>query len=442
MGFLLCCYFFALRTNAQNLIQNGSFEDYSRPPDDISQITLARHWYPISVSADLFVDPNFINIPPVYGIAYAGMGIWKSDPDFPAQESFGQTLAQPLEAGKQYYLRLYAADAEFLEQICISVQVYGFNRRPGPMTTQPNYIATRSDAIFLGETSVINNKEFQLYEICFSPPETIRNLVLSVNDANCDHYIYLDNIELYELEEQKLFAEQAVLCSGEPITLGVDIQNAAYQWQDGSTEPFYTVTEPGIYWVGIDTVCNLELRDSIEILDGRIDLAAEFLPADTILCEDEVKEISLAVPANAPYQYRWNTNETTNDLTITTTGIYQLTISRLSCTLMDEIEVIFNTCRPCDLFVHNIFSPNDDGNNDLLEIYPTCPITTFRLLIYDRWGRLVFETQNINDFWNAKTGRYTETVQAGIYTYVIQYEGEEFGEMVSRKVVGDITIVN
>ena len=53
-----------------------------------------------------------------------------------------------------------------------------------------------------------------------------------------------------------------------------------------------------------------------------------------------------------------------------------------------------------------LFEANNDGDNDYLKIYykeKDC-ITTLHLIIYDRWGEMVFETTDKNFAWD---GTYT-----------------------------------
>ena len=50
-------------------------------------------------------------------------------------------------------------------------------------------------------------------------------------------------------------------------------------------------------------------------------------------------------------------------------------------------------------FVPNAFTPNNDGANDVLYVRGQF-IETFDLKIYDRWGELVFETQDKSQGWD------------------------------------------
>lgn len=55
---------------------------------------------------------------------------------------------------------------------------------------------------------------------------------------------------------------------------------------------------------------------------------------------------------------------------------------------------------PCtDIFVPSIFSPNGDGQNDMINVMGNC-IKEMNFMIYDRWGEKVFETVSSNDPWD------------------------------------------
>lgn len=78
------------------------------------------------------------------------------------------------------------------------------------------------------------------------------------------------------------------------------------------------------------------------------------------------------------------------------------------------------------VFVHPViptaFSPNGDGINDNFKILGVPPenITLFNLQIFDRWGQIVFETNNIEDAWD---GTYKGRKCPGeVYNWIMFYE--------------------
>jgi gliding motility-associated-like protein len=73
-----------------------------------------------------------------------------------------------------------------------------------------------------------------------------------------------------------------------------------------------------------------------------------------------------------------------------------------------------------ELNVPNIFTPNNDGQNDVYRVYGT-DLFDFSLMIFDRWGGKVFETTNINEGWD---GNFKgQPLQSGVYVALIQATG-------------------
>ena len=65
--------------------------------------------------------------------------------------------------------------------------------------------------------------------------------------------------------------------------------------------------------------------------------------------------------------------------------------------LSDEYNNIL--CGPPDIFIPNAFSPNEDGENDLLRVRGKF-IEEMLFRVYDRWGQLVFESRDKDLGWD------------------------------------------
>ncbi|MEI6765952.1 MAG: PKD domain-containing protein [Bacteroidota bacterium] len=70
-----------------------------------------------------------------------------------------------------------------------------------------------------------------------------------------------------------------------------------------------------------------------------------------------------------------------------------------------------------DILLPNVFTPNGDGVNDQFEIIAR-GFTDYNLLIYNRWGKKVWENTNPAVFWNGKVGK--EDAADGVYYYVLE----------------------
>jgi gliding motility-associated-like protein len=86
------------------------------------------------------------------------------------------------------------------------------------------------------------------------------------------------------------------------------------------------------------------------------------------------------------------------------------------------------------LWVPNTITPNNDGLNDVFRAYGDF-ITGFHLIIFDRWGNLVFESTDINEVWTGGIDGYY--VQNDVYPWVIEYDTSERREKIS----GHVTVV-
>ena len=65
------------------------------------------------------------------------------------------------------------------------------------------------------------------------------------------------------------------------------------------------------------------------------------------------------------------------------------------------------------------FTPNGDGLNDVFRVKYPFPAKEFHLMVYNRWGSEVFETNNINEGWD---GTYKgEPSAQGSYVWIISF---------------------
>ena len=75
-----------------------------------------------------------------------------------------------------------------------------------------------------------------------------------------------------------------------------------------------------------------------------------------------------------------------------------------------------------NFFIPNTFTPNGDEHNDLL-ITMGRKIAVFNMIITNRWGEVVFTTNDINKFWDGKFNG--KPVKQGTYTYQVNILGED-----------------
>jgi gliding motility-associated-like protein len=86
--------------------------------------------------------------------------------------------------------------------------------------------------------------------------------------------------------------------------------------------------------------------------------------------------------------------------------------------------------------VPNAFTPNGDGFNDIWQIRDVF-VKDYVLKVYDRWGKLMFETIDKNQQWNGKTADGNPAPDDA-YIYILTYTGWR-GEVGNEK--GNVTII-
>lgn len=102
------------------------------------------------------------------------------------------------------------------------------------------------------------------------------------------------------------------------------------------------------------------------------------------------------------------------------TGTYLITL--VTSTLYNCIDTAYQTIiiEPDFLFfIPNTFSPNDDAVNDSFSGKGVF-IKEYEMMIFDRWGKLIFDSDDINKPWDGKTNSGAEIAKPDVYVYTFR----------------------
>ncbi|MFN3850585.1 MAG: gliding motility-associated C-terminal domain-containing protein [Spirosomataceae bacterium] len=136
-------------------------------------------------------------------------------------------------------------------------------------------------------------------------------------------------------------------------------------------------------------------------------------------------DLKLEAKTNETVNYEWETSNSIflnsqSSITVNQPDIYQVTITnQKNCVNESKIEVI-DDC--FNLYVPEAFTPNNDGENDILKIYGG-GIESIDLVIKNRWGAEVYSMKNLKfnadtiETWdgkNAENGTYLFEIEAKI----------------------------
>ncbi len=116
-------------------------------------------------------------------------------------------------------------------------------------------------------------------------------------------------------------------------------------------------------------------------------------------CFEDEGDVVLRVPEADCDSYLWNTGATTQSITVSEGDTYSVTAVKDGCENNSEIE-IRDVC-PFSIYLPNCITPtNEDGLNDIFCLPSTKGIAEFHIYIFDRWGKLVFQSDDPHFQWD------------------------------------------
>lgn len=193
--------------------------------------------------------------------------------------------------------------------------------------------------------------------------------------------------------------------------------DASYLWEDSSTIASRLIGEEGEYWLEVSRGLCVD-RDTIAVSyrsQPRLYLSEE----DQSLCQGD--SLQLYVTTSFANDFFWQDGSTGSSFLATTSGAYRVQATN-ECGIAEQSIVLdFEDCDPpCPVYIPNAFSPNGDGINDELKAFSPCTFVEYRLRIFDRWGGILFDSQD-SSFPHWDGGWKGTTVQTGVYVYLFDY---------------------
>jgi gliding motility-associated-like protein len=137
-------------------------------------------------------------------------------------------------------------------------------------------------------------------------------------------------------------------------------------------------------------------------------------------------------PPGADLNYLWTPADVLDCVTCPAVNVTPLVSTLLSvnvtdangCTASDVMEIRIDPTRP--VYVPNAFTPNFDGVNDYFIPYAGNGVrSVVSMLVFDRWGELVFEGSNLQpgDDLSGWDGTFRgKPAASGHYVYLIELE--------------------
>jgi gliding motility-associated-like protein len=102
-----------------------------------------------------------------------------------------------------------------------------------------------------------------------------------------------------------------------------------------------------------------------------------------------------------------------------TVYVMQIAINGYGC--KDTITKAIDIKPAFVIWVPNAFTPNADGKNDGFQAKGV-GINKFKMWIFDRWGHVIFETDDINTAWDGTVRGGEEPIKDDVYVWKAQVE--------------------
>lgn len=246
---------------------------------------------------------------------------------------------------------------------------------------------------------------------------------VQLSTANCEGPIDSVAISPKPYPEAPIPATDAPVCTGTTFTLSVlnAEPGVVYTWlpptglpSAGAEVGFFasTLANAGTYLV----TANLEgcARDTAAIEVDLIQATPVELPPDTAICMQSGFVIG---PDTLFASYLWQDGSADSVYVPDDSGLFTLTATDFNgCQTSDQIDLEMVDCQ---VIVPNIFTPNGDGNNDLWLISVAEP-RSLRMVVYNRWGRTVYESDEVGAWWDGNNFRNGEPCPDGVYFYIVE----------------------
>jgi gliding motility-associated-like protein len=223
-------------------------------------------------------------------------------------------------------------------------------------------------------------------------------------------------------------ASDTTLCIGSSTTLTQN-QNpifvgTTYSWSTGSTNSSITVSPAKSTNYILNSTLNgcSGIPDTIIILVDNDPLPIASAGLNKTICKGD----SVALTGSGGISYAWspsiglsNTSIAKPKASPSATTIYTLKTTNLYCSDVATVEITIDLClNDIDGPIPTCITPNGDGTNDLFIIPNVDYFKKNSLVIYNRWGNVIYkQAPYIND-WDGKSMNGNDLPDA-VYYYIL-----------------------
>ncbi len=281
---------------------------------------------------------------------------------------------------------------------------------------------------------------YDFYDECFDGPNS--EIITIHNNP-------LLNVEIDDVME---------LCKGEDFMLGAQaiggIGSYVYTWTKADAiwtgdEVDLVAEDSAMFYLTVRDACGYETFDSIfvEVPQYEPLVVSSDLQLDMGICKGDALPLEYAVTGGSgDFTYKWSLDG------IPVSYEQEYTVQNMDLSYNEYNLVVTDHCgnsstrkfnvkvEHCE--IPNIMTPNGDGNNDYFFIDFRDAAFNIQMHIYDRWGKLVYESFNYESCslsqaefcWDGVSQSSGKSCEEGVYFYIMEYmDGKIFKGTFSLK---------
>ncbi|MEW6470592.1 MAG: PKD domain-containing protein, partial [Bacteroidota bacterium] len=289
-------------------------------------------------------------------------------------------------------------------------------------------------------------------------PTMSTSYILTVTDANGCSDTATTTIIVNPLPQFLLLADDSAGCVTHCVNFTPSLTTGTFSWTfgDGGTStsatPSHCYTTTGAFNVGLTIIDQNGCSASV-MVNQMINVfplpVADFNMSseESSILEPNICFTDASVGASI---YSWDFGDPLSSSnnsalqnpchTYTDTGTYCITLwveNADGC--RDSIQYCLIITPDFTFYAPNAFTPDGDGNND--DWYPKgtgWDPDEFEMYVFDRWGNMIFFTDNINKHWDGRVMGHEEIVQEDVYVWKVVLKDFQGGK---HQYVGHVSVI-
>jgi gliding motility-associated-like protein len=213
--------------------------------------------------------------------------------------------------------------------------------------------------------------------------------------------------------------------------------NKTYRWNTGATTAALNNQRAGNYSVTVADAAGCSFTIDTVLKEPRQQISTLSVIKNETCIGYADGSVTVEVQGGTkPYRLNWEDGSAGNERTDLKEGKYNLKILDSNNCKLDTALVLETRCKvKKENQYYDVISPNDDGKNDVWFIPGIDRYPNNELIIYNRWGQVVFNTKGYANNW-AGTTNDNQILLTAAYYYVLRLNDEK-----NTLVTGSVSII-